>query len=144
MPDYRKYCSVAGITNGEMVEKLKSRYPKYTKATQTMVCHPDEYAVQLLPEAEALLMEAFGYAPGLAAPDPEARRKTTHGCKARPCRLYVRVDQALLDRVKSTAERMSFATMQDLIEAALYQFVDKYDMPPLPKGGAAEGRGGYR
>ena len=132
MPDYRKYCSVAGITNGEMVEKLKSKYPKYTKATQTMVCHPDEYAVQLLPEAEALLMEAFGYAPGLAAPDPDARRRIAHGSKTRPCRLYVRVDQALLDRVKSTAERMSFATMQDLIEAALYQFVEKYAWRETP------------
>ena len=126
MPDYRLYCSTAGITNAEMVEKLKSKYPKYTKATQSMVCNPADYAVQLIPAAEDLLMDAFGYAPGLVAPDPDARRRIAHGSKTRPCRLYVRVDQALLDRVKSTAERMSFATMQDLIEAALYQFVEKY------------------
>lgn len=127
MPDYRLYASTAGITNGQMVDKLREKYPKYTKATQTMVCHPDDYAVQLIPAAEDILMDAFGYAPGLASPDPDIRRRRSHGSKARPCRLYVRVDEALMDRVKSTAARLHFGTMQDMIEAALVQFVEKYE-----------------
>lgn len=126
MPDYRLYASTAGITNGQMVDKLREKYPKYTKATQTMVCHPDDYAVQLIPAAEDILMEAFGYAPGLAAPDPDVKRRKAHGNKAKPNRLYVRLDNELMERVKNTAARLHFAFMQDMIEAALLQFVEKY------------------
>lgn len=139
MPDYRLYCSTAGITNAEMVEKLRSKYPKYTKATQSMVCNPADYAVQLIPAAEDLLMDAFGYAPGLAAADPDIRRRRSHGSKARPCRLYVRVGEALLDRVKSTAARLHFGTMQDMIEAALVQFVDRYGVGADAPGGPRYG-----
>ena len=135
MPDYRLYCSTAGITNGDMVEKLKEHYPKYAKSTQSMICNPADYAVQLIPAAEDLLMDAFGYAPGLAAPDPDIRRRRSHGNRARPCRLYVRVDEALMDRVKSTAARLHFATMQDMIEAAILQFVEKYSVGADVPGG---------
>ena len=144
MPDYRLYASTAGITNGEMVAKLREHYPKYTKSTQSMICNPADYAVQLIPAAEDLLMDAFGYAPGLAAADPDVKRRKAHGNKAKPNRLYVRLDNELMERVKSTAARLHFAFMQDLVEAALVQFVDRYDMPHLPKGGTAEGQGGYR
>ena len=140
MPDYRLYCSTAGITNAEMVEKLKRKYPKYTKATQSMVCNPADYAVQLIPAAEDLLMDAFGYAPGLAAPDPDIRRRRSHGSRVRPCRLYVRVDEALMDRVKSTAARLHFGTMQDMIEAALVQFCDRYGLASPTGGSGPQGR----
>jgi hypothetical protein len=139
MPDYRLYCSTAGITNAEMVEKLKSKYPKYTKATQSMVCNPADYAVQLIPAAEDLLMEAFGYAPGLAAPDPDVKRRKEHGNKAKPNRLYVRLDNELMERVKNAAARMHFAFMQDLVEAALLQFVDRYGVGADAPGGPRYG-----
>lgn len=124
MSDYRKYCSLAGITNGQMIECLRSLFPKYSKATQSMVCDPWGYAVQLVPEAEKALVSAFGYAPGLA--DDRPPRKHSHGNKAKPNRLYVRLDDDLMVRVKATMDRMSFATAQDFIEAALYQMVEKY------------------
>ena len=135
MPDYRLYASTAGITNGDMVEKLKEHYPKYAKSTQSMICNPADYAVQLIPAAEDILVEAFGYAPGLAMADPDIKRRRSHGNKAKPNRLYVRLDNDLMDRVKNTAARMHFAFMQDLIEAAILQFVEKYSVGADVPGG---------
>ena len=144
MPDYRKYCSVAGITNRQMVEELKKVWPKYGKPTQTMVCDPSGYAVQLLPEAEEILVRAFGYAPGLAMPDPEEKKPRSHDNKQKPHRLYVRLDDALMSRVKDAMERMHFATAQDMIEAALYQFCDRYAARPVIASQPAGWRGNPR
>lgn len=124
MTDYRRYCSIAGITNKEMVDRLHTAFPKYSKATQSMICDPWGYAVQLVPEAEKILVDSFGYAPGLA--DDRPPKKHSHGNKAKPNRLYVRLDDDLMVKVRSTMDRMSFATAQDFIEAALYQMVEKY------------------
>ena len=141
MTDYRRYCSIAGITNKEMIDCLAAKFPKYSKAVQSMVCDPAGYAVQLIPDAEDALLDAFGYAPGLSCERRTSRR--SHGNKAKPNRLYVRLDDSLMERVKSTADRMHFAFMQDLIEAALVQFVDRYESysPPCLKGGGPQGRG---
>lgn len=124
MPDYRSYCSFAGITNREMVAALQEKFPKYGKPTQTMVCDPEGYAVQLTREAEALLVERFGTAPGLAWPHRSPR---SHNSKARPRRLYARVDEGLYRRLEALQGRLSFPTLQDLIEAALSAFCDKYE-----------------
>lgn len=127
MPDYRKYCSVAGITNAEMVEALKAKYPKYSKSTQSMVCNPEDYAVQLTDEAEELLVDKFGYAPGLSQRAPK-----NHENKAKPYRLYVRINDELKGRLDGVKSRMGFATDQDLIESALWQFCDRYAAPLQP------------
>lgn len=124
MTDYRRYCSIAGITNKQMIDCLAALFPKYTKATQSMVCDPAGYAVQLIPDAEDALLDAFGYAPGLSCARRTSRR--SHANKAKPHRLYVRLDDSLMDRVKAVMGRMSFATAQDFIEAALVQFVERY------------------
>ena len=124
MPDYRSYCSFAGITNREMVAALQEKFPKYAKPTQTMVCDPAGYAVQLVKEAEAVLVERFGTAPGLAFP---AGKRRSHNSSLRPRRIYARVTERLYSRMERLQRRMSFATMQDLVEAALFAFCEKYD-----------------
>ncbi len=124
MPDYRSYCSTAGITNRDMIAALQEKFPKYGKPTQTMVCDPAGYAVQLTREAEALLVEHFGTAPGLAFP---AGKRRSHNSTVRPRRIYARVSEALFDRMERLQRRMSFATMQDMVEAALFAFCEKYE-----------------
>ena len=123
MTDYRRYCSVAGITNRDMVEALREKYPKYGKPTQSMICDPEGYAVQLVPEAEELLISRFGTAPGLSKKPPR-----NHANKHKPLRLYVRINAVLKERLESVKTRLHFATDQDMIEAALWQFCDKYSV----------------
>lgn len=60
MIDLTAYRQEHGITASEVVEAVREQFPKYSKATQSMVEHPREYAVQLLDEAEQLIMAAFG------------------------------------------------------------------------------------
>lgn len=131
MPDYRKYCSDTGITNGEMVEALREQFPKYSKSTQSMICNPADYAVQLTEEAEILLISHFGFAEGLAAKAPR-----NHANKAKPHRLYVRINAELKARLEELKARLHFSTEQDLIEAALWQFCEKYAVGAQQKGAA--------
>ena len=131
MADYNLYTRAAGITNRQMVSLLRRYYPKYGKPTQTMICNPAKYAVQLTPEAEAVLRLEYGAYPGLSnaacdgsaglpkpvKPRVERRRKAN--------RLCVRLDDSLFQSVKELYERTAFASMQDLVEAAIVEFVRK-------------------
>ena len=121
MPDYRRYCSTAGITGPEMIEAIREKFPKYSKSTNSMVNNPADYAVRLTEEAELHLVNRFGFAPGL---DVKAPRN--HGNKVKPHRLYVRVNAELRGRLETVKARLHFSTDQDLVEAALWQFCDKY------------------
>lgn len=127
MPDYNRYRREKGLSNNDMISCLRPHYPKVQKATMTMINNPDDYAVQLLPEAEMLLKKTFGFGKGLSICD---RPRSSHGNKNKPNRLYVRVDDSLMERVKALMSRMCFATTQDFVEAAIIQMVEKY-------GGAA-------
>lgn len=121
MPDYGKYRLEKNITNADMIATLKKRFPKYQKSTMTMVNNPYDYAVQLIPEAEAVLAAEYGTGAGLSI-----FRKRSHSNSKKPNRLYVRLDDALMAKVRAVMERMNFATTQDFVEAALQQMVEKY------------------
>lgn len=121
MADYRRYCYMAGITGPQMIEALREQFPKYSKSTQSMVNNPEDYAVRLTQEAELKLVERFGMAPGL-----DLKKPRNHDNAAKPHRLYVRVNAELRARLDETRSRLHFTTDQDLIEAALWQFVEKY------------------
>ena len=124
MPDYNRYRYEHDLTNNDIIEKLKAKFPKYTKSTMTMVNNPYDYAVQLLPEAETLLAEAYGEGPGLTI--YKKRRSVNHLNSKKPNRLYVCVNDNTLERMKSVMSRMNFATTQDFVEAAILQMVEKY------------------
>lgn len=127
MTDYIEYRDSKQITNRQMVETLQQRFPRYGKPTQTMINNPEDYGVCLLPEAEEVLVGAFGPGSGLSI---SSRRRRSHANKNKPNRLYVRLDNALLAQVKEAMARLHFATVQDFVEAALVQMVSRY-------GGAA-------
>lgn len=121
MVNYPAYMAAANISRRQMINTIKQVFPKYEKPTETMVCNSADYGCQLTPEAEKLLISAFGWHEGLAAKKPKVKENR---CKSN--RLYVRLDDVLFDRVKALAERMQFVSMQDLIEASLSDFVNKY------------------
>ena len=122
MPDYNHYKFEKGITNNDIIDTLKGKFVKFQKSTMTMVNRPYDYGVQLLPEAEAILVDRYGTGEGLTI----YKSRKSHANKKKPNRLYVRLDDALMGRVKGTMDRLHFATTQDFIEAAILQMVDKY------------------
>ena len=125
MIDYLRYADITGVQQKDMVEVVSTEYPGFTKAQMSFACNPAQYALCLIPEAEKLLEDRFGKAPGLSISVPVGRRK--HENKAKPNRLYVRIDDSLRSRVQTVYEQMCFASMQDLLESAISQFVEKYE-----------------
>ena len=129
MPNYNTYCSEAGITNRDMIAELRRYYPRYGKPVQSMICHPEKYAVQLTPEAEAILRLAFGTHPGLSEtvwdgqtvlpkPRRQERRKKAN-------KLTVRLDDSLFDQLCAMYNRTAFPSMQDMVEAAIVEVLNR-------------------
>jgi len=125
MIDYLRYADIAGIQQKDMVEAVATEYPGFTKAQMSFACNPAQYALCLIPEAEKLLEDRFGKAPGLSISVTIGNKK--HGNKNKPNRLYVRLDDALRSRVQSVYESMCFASMQDMLEAAIADFVSRHE-----------------
>lgn len=44
-----------GLSSVEIVETLSQTWPRFGKATMSMVENPERYGVKLLPQAEAIL-----------------------------------------------------------------------------------------
>ena len=126
MADYVLYSESCGIQQKDMVAAIKEQYPFFGKSQMSFACNPQRNALQLIPAAEDILVNKFGAGPGLSI-SPKMVSKRSHDNKRKPNRLSVRIDNALRARVQAVYEQMCFATMQDLIEAALAQFVEKYE-----------------
>ena len=120
MTDYKTYCSRAGISSRDMIQTIQPHFPKYAKPTQSMISNPENYAAQLIPEAEKLLVKAYGWHPGLATPRPR-----NHANKHKPRRLTVRVSQSTYERMTALMERLHFGSIQDMAEAALEEFLSR-------------------
>ncbi len=121
--NYNAFRESKGIGNGDIIRTLRGKYPKYSKAQHSMVNNPEKNGVCLLPEAEALLVSVFGEGPGLTI---SAKKRKSHDNKDKPRRLCVRLSDPMFERVNALVSRMSFATMQDFIEAAIVSMLEKY------------------
>ena len=126
MADYILYGDSCGICQADMVRCIKDKYPYFSKSQMSMACNPVRNALQLIPAAEDMLVEKFGPGPGLSI-SPKLEHKKFHGNRAKPNRLYVRINDDLKARVQRVYEQMCFASMQDLLEAAIAEFVQKYE-----------------
>lgn len=124
--DYNAFRDSKGINNTDMIRTLRAKYPKYSKAQHSMVNNPDKNGVCLLPEAEAQLVSVFGEGPGLSISAGPAKKRKNHDNKDKPRRLCVRLSDPIFERVNALVSRMSFATMQDFIEAAIVAMLEKY------------------
>lgn len=125
MPDYARYRREKKITNNEMIACLRREFPKFQKATMAMVNDPDGYAVQLTQDAEAVLVKTYGKGKGLAYYKRSRSDKRKKGN-----RLSVRLDDSAYARLQTLMSKMNFATVQDFLEAAILQMINRY-------GGAA-------
>ena len=121
MPDYSLYMQAANISRRDAITELKKQFPNFEKPALAMVCNPDNYGVQLTPAAELRLASAFGWYAGLTV-----RRKKKDAGRKKANRLYVRLDDAMFDRLKQCFARTSYASMQDLIEASLSDFINRH------------------
>lgn len=126
MPDYVLYAESCNIKQKDLVSVISKQYPNFGKVQMSLACNPARNALQLIPAAEELLVEEYGAGPGLSI-SPRLSRPKGHGNKNKPNRLYVRLDNNLRSRVQAVYEKMCFATMQDLLEAAIAAFVEKYE-----------------
>ena len=126
MPDYSLYLNSCKKQQKDAVEVIHKVYPNFGKIHMSLASNPQRNALQLIPAAEDLLVEAFGKGPGLSI-SPKLSSRRNHGNKNKPNRLCVRLDNSLRSRVQTVYEQMAFATMQDLLEAAIVQFVEKYE-----------------
>lgn len=109
MMDYTDYCAFAGVTNAEVVRALRGKFPRFSKIQTTMISHPENYGVCLLPEAEAELIAVYGPGPQSAAarPRPPKRRK--------PRRLVVYLSEEDYARFRSCLSASGCATIQEYL-----------------------------
>lgn len=128
MTDYTSYRDSKGLSNNDIIRAIRDVFPRYSKAQHSMVSNPGKNGVCLLPEAESLLVKTWGYGPGLSISEKLRKKRKSHDNKDKPRRLYVRISDAMFERVDAAMKRMSFATTQDFIEAAIQQMLDKYGM----------------
>ena len=132
MTDYKLYCTEAGITNRDMILELRQYFPRYGKATQSMITNPDKYGVMLTPKAEAVLVRRFGDCAGLsdgwefiATEDLAHLKKRKPERRSKANKLTVRLDDSLFSQLRQLYDRTAFASMQDMVEAAIVEFVNK-------------------
>lgn len=140
MTDYRSYRDYTGISNADMTAAVRKEFPLFTKITAAMANAPDKYGVCLLPEAEQNLVEIYGPGPGLQsvpfegeAPDGKqeqakkvvpirAARKQQK--RAKPNRITFSMTDEVYSRVLDRKQQDGFASMQELIETLLLEYLN--------------------
>ena len=101
--DYKQFRETNSVSGKDMISALRELYPKYGKATQSMVDNPEKYGVRLLPAAERHLAERFvGEHDGHKVPN---RRKPHRLVVTSPMISIVRCAPSLMRRA---APRRSF------------------------------------
>lgn len=104
--DYKQFREDNSVSGKDMISALRELYPKYGKATQSMVDNPEKYGVRLLPAAERHLAERFvGEHDGHKVPN---RRK--------PHRLVVYLPDDLYRQVRALIDEEGCTTQEFLTE----------------------------
>ena len=117
MSDYKQYREEVGIKNADMIRVLKSKYRRYGGATNAMVNNPDTYGVCLLPEAERLLAQKYGYSKSLTnAKEPVVRKAAI---RKKPNRLSIWLSDEKFDLFRQTMKEKGFDTVQDFMTEIL-------------------------
>ena len=122
--NYNVYRAAKNLSNSEVIRVIRTRYPKYTKVSNSFVNNAETTGVCLLPEAEKLLVNTFGNGPGLSA--EVERKQKNHDNKDKPHRYCVRLSEEMNERVEKTMKYLCFATKQDFLEAAITQMCNRY------------------
>lgn len=124
MTDYKAWQAHVGITNPEMTETLQEHYPSYNKVCGTYVNNPEKYGVCLLPEAERILLAAFGPGPGFASlPWKEKQKKKRSDRRRKTNAVTVRMDDELYQFASAAKDETGCESMQALFEYLLISYV---------------------
>lgn len=131
MVDYIAYREDKGLSNNDMIRAIKPRFPKYTKAHQSFVCHASTNGVCLLPEAEHVLIDRYGFGPGLSVlddgtytpspvPEPKPRKKPV---RKKPHGYTVRFNAETNEAIHAQMRRLNIRTVQEYMEEAVSFFI---------------------
>ena len=119
MADYAKYRESVQISNVQMTEALSEAFPGYSKIQSAMVNAPMKYGVCLSPEAEAYLIEVFGYGAGLNT----KAKKNSKVKRSKSNRMACRLDDQTYDAVKSKMAEMGLKSAQEFIEYSVKEIL---------------------
>ena len=103
----------------EMVEEVRTIYPKYDKALQSKCERGEIYGISLRPDAMAALYARF--APELA-PGRKTVRKDTHRLT---CRISARLETSDYEQLQRLVIADGYKTMQDWITAVVKEYIAK-------------------
>ena len=120
----REYNRFTGATNTDERRVLKARFPKYDRATHSMITHPEDYGVELIDEAQNLLITVFGPGPGMGKVErvrPKPRKKEHRRCSHR---YYFRLDDKTAAAFAKLMEAGGFSTVQDFISSLITSLVE--------------------
>lgn len=126
MANYLLYGDTCDITRSDMVAVIRKKYPHFDKRQMSLACNPERNALQLIPAAEELLVEAFGEGPGLSISPVLVKKRWTH-TRGKPNQLCVRLNNDLFSRMQELRQKMGFASNQDFIEACIAEFLTHHE-----------------
>ena len=124
MPDYNAYIKSAGITGTAFTRSVRENFPAFSKITKSMVCHPDRYGLQLVPEAEAKLVHDFGEYPGLSPAAKVIKPKPRAVSRTKPNRLVVYLPDDTNEKLRDMMTARGYKTVQDFLFCVLTNLVE--------------------
>lgn len=118
MQDYNLYRKDKNLSNNDLIRAIKDGFPSFSKVQMSFANNPQKSALCLVPEAEALLVAAYGSGEGLSATSRKSAPPRKPNRK-KPHRLVVYVDDALFEKVQSASAQSGYATMQAFLESII-------------------------
>lgn len=127
MADYLLYGNSCEVTRSDMVNVIRKKYPHFDKRQMSLACNPQRNALQLIPAAEELLVNAFGPGPGLSI-SASVERKQWPKHKTKPNQLCIRLNDEMFGRMQALMRQMGFASNQDFLEACVAEFLTRHEI----------------
>lgn len=124
MSNYDQFIKSAGITSAAFTRSVRENYPAFSKITKSMVCHPDKYGLQLVPEAEAKLAQDFGEHPGLSPAAKTVKPKPRAVSRTKPNRLVVYLPDDTNEKLRDMMTARGYKTVQDFLFCVLTNLVE--------------------
>ena len=132
MPNYNLYMAEKNIAPKDIICALRPAY-KTSKMHVSCAVHSAESGLCFEPEAEKLIVAAYGDGPGLVCSGGEAsapQAKKPKPNRRKPHRLVVYVDDPLFRRIQSAASSRGYVTMQGFLESLLYKLEEEEKEDP--------------
>ncbi len=103
-----------GLPVKDMVEVVRTLYPKYDKVIQSKCEHGSEYGIQIRPDAFQALVQKFA---------PEVVRRRNHDRKRNANRIQARLTETVVRRLRQALEADGY-TIQSWMEKQVYSYLE--------------------